>query len=186
MSDKSPGGFLVVLLDGEYHNPRNPRYLGVDRVPAQPFPGGELDYPEEAAAMDAYVFGDYKDIESNVIPDYDRARELLEAFSSSRRAFELLMVCSGPEDPIRTRCGEAASQTPLGYDVASVSGDCWSIVEDIPESDWARPYLARLSDAGLLPSRQIAERYLEEYRQHKEPDWDSVPFEIVYLVRVTG
>lgn len=177
MNDKSLFGFLVVLSEPEYLNPRNPRYFGVDAIPASP-----SGIPEEAEALDRYVFGHYKDPETNVIPTYEKARELLDALSSSPRRFEIIFCGTGPDDPALHALTTLIRQD-LGYDVAGISGDCWSIVDDIPESDWAKPYIAILNESGLFPTRSNAERYLGEYRENQETDFDS-NFNVVFVARI--
>ena len=176
MSDKPLRGFLVVLSEPEYRSPRNPRYFGVDAQPASP-----SDFPEEAEELDQYVFGRFKEPVTNLIPTYERARQLLDAFSKSPRKFEIIFCGYGLDD-LNLEAFAPLKMQGLGYDVAGVSGDGWSIVCDMPESDWARPFIASLNEFGLFQTRLDAENYLREYRAHQEADFDS-PFDVVFIAR---
>jgi hypothetical protein len=177
MTNASPSGFLVVLRTPEYRSPRNPRYFGVDAVPAS-----TSKIPEEAQALNDYVFGNFKDFETNLILTYSKAHELWMAFSKSSREFEIIFCCAGPDDVAMNSLTSVEWQA-LGYDVAGICGDYWSIVDDIPASDWAKPYVAALNESGLFRTRNEAAQYLREYRDHREADYDS-QFDVVYVVRV--
>ncbi len=184
MSTSLEPGFLVVLADTGYRNARNPRYVGVDRLPPySPMPYG-THLPEETEPLEAYVFGDYKSPDSSLITDYLKALELWGQFAVSRRRFEILFCGVGPDDPklCKTQSLTKAIDA-LGYDVAGMRGDCWSIVEDIPASEWAAPFAQALNENGLLSLRVEAQRYLDGYREHKEPDCD-IPFDVVFVARV--
>ncbi|MCC7083840.1 MAG: hypothetical protein IT427_02405 [Pirellulales bacterium] len=184
MSANSSSGFLVVLADSGYRNALNPKYMGVDRVPPYYTAGQANPYPEETAVLDDYVFGDYKDEKSNLIIDYSKALELWQRFKISRRPYEILLCCFGLDDATLANV-EASNATivSLGYDVAGISGDGWSIVEDIPSGEWAKVYSQALNENGLFKTRMEAERYHKEYRDHQEADWDC-PFEVVFVVRI--
>lgn len=192
----TPIGFLVVLKTPEYQSERsklfNPRYLGVDRIPTYPSPGYPFDYPEEADALDEYVFGDVKSEETNLIPDLATALKLLTKFSSSPRDFDVILCSTGPNDVIfKTLMSDkfvvlgydVLGVTPLGYDVAAVKGDSWSIVYDFAAGDWAKPFLTCLNQYGLFRERSDAEEYYRGYREHNEPGADC-PFDIVYVANI--
>jgi hypothetical protein len=179
-----PSGFLIVLEDSGESHPLNPRYAGADRLP--PYYLGEdllKQYPEEAQAVDDYVFGGYKHSDYSIITDYSKALELFRRFSQATRKYELLFCGSGPDDPLLISLRDLATNVPLGYDISGISGDCWSIVGDLSTSEWAKPYLARLNDNGLFHSRDDAERYLKEYRREKEHNGEDV-LKTVFVVRI--
>jgi hypothetical protein len=179
MSITQHTGFLVVLLSSESPNGRNPRYCGVNRIPAYP-----TDFPQETLVIDDYVFGAYKNLNSNLIDDFSQARELLERFCDSPREFELIGWCRESEIARFSALAPAVSSfSLLGSDVAVVGGDYWSIVEDIPESRWADKYVDRLNEYGLLPGEVVAMSYLNEYRQHAEADADC-DFEVGSVLRI--
>jgi hypothetical protein len=184
MSPSSKTGFLVVLRDpGERHS-INALYTGVDRLPPYAPAPYSSHYPEEAGPLDAYVFGAYKDRESGLITDYSIALELWQRFRVSRRIYEILLVCPGSEAPILTTVEANAERViALGYDVAGIGGDCWSIVGDFSMAEWAKAYTAALNESGLFRTRDQAEHYLKEYRQHHEADSD-LPFDVVLVSRV--
>jgi hypothetical protein len=78
-------GYLVVLknvADAGYTESFG--YKGIDRLP--PYP---TDEETEAEALDAYVFGDFKN-EDGLIPTLEAARILLKQFSGSLRKFEII------------------------------------------------------------------------------------------------
>jgi hypothetical protein len=178
-----PSGFLIVLeKSGESHL-LNPRYVGVDRLPPY-YLGDELltQYPEEAQAVDDYVFGNYKD-DYTVIADYSKALELYRRFSVAQRKYELLFCGSGPDDPLLLSLRDLTTNVPLGYDISGIGGDSWSIVGDFSSSDWAGPYLAQLNDNGLFNSRDDALQYLKEYCEQKEPDSEDT-FKVVFVVQI--
>ena len=80
-------GFLIVLrsLDANALETLNPAYLGVDRV--SPYP---TNIRAECEALDAYVFGGVKSDYTNMIPEYEIARNLIARLSTSPRSFELI------------------------------------------------------------------------------------------------
>lgn len=178
----SRNGFLVVLSRSQYTevpvSTTNPRYSGIDRVP--PYPS---EYDEENSVLESYVFGEYKDEKSNLIPTFMRALELHHALSRvSKRSFEIILVCSGPDSELIASHIEVVDQQ-LGFDIASVQSDYWSIVDDFSKSKWAFRYKSTLNEFGLFSERGDAEEYLNEYRSRQEPDKDS-PFEIFYVVQI--
>ena len=189
MSDqKELRGFLVVLQEQEYPpwvtRRAMPTYKGVYRIPAAPTPGEPAEIPEEAEALDAYVFGDFKDCDTNLIPAYDKAVKLLGMFSRSPRRYEIIFCCThGEEEQLERLASESLSVQPLGYDVAGVEGDYWSIVDDMPESPWAEPFRARLNGHGLFSNKEDAEQYLRAYQNRGEPDWDA-GLRVVFVARV--
>jgi hypothetical protein len=169
-------GFLVVL------EPRLSRntgkfYAGVGRVP--PYPSGN---PAEARAMDEYVFGGVKNPDTNVIPSLEAAVRLCQMLNLGGRRFEII-YCRDGEQRIPDPELEIESTETLGYDVATVRTEHWSIVDDISLNDWAAPYRRRLNPNGLLPERADAEGYLHDYRAHKE--WDAdFPFDVVEVIKI--
>jgi hypothetical protein len=170
-------GFLVVLTRPDGVTQKKPNYMGVNRIPAYP-----SKHPEEGQGMDDYVFGGFKDYDTNLIPTFERARELMGRLSHSPRAFEIIM-CSAdavPEEQGRSLVGPTHRVVPLGYDVANLHADYWSIVEDFALGPWSREYLPRLNDSGLFVDHQSAVDYLTGYREHDEVDADS-PFDIVFV-----
>ncbi len=180
-TSKTPTGFTLVLKvcdeRGERGTRLNPRYHGVNREPSYP-----SEYEEENDALDEYVFGEYKDLETDLIPSIELAREVLESLSGLRRSFELLFCCHGPDDEAIQEV-EGNRLVPLGYDVAFVTGDGWSIVSDFSDGDWARPFCSRLNENGLFNTRIDAESYLALYVEHKDIDYDG-PFDVAYIVWV--
>ena len=182
MNMKSPAtGFLVVLKTPECRGERgsrlNPQYSGVNRVPLYPPPNAE-----EASALDEYVFGDIKSNETNLIPYFGTALTLLKKLSSSPRAFEVIYCGTGPEDPILDELA-VEKVVALGYDVAGVTGDGWSIVGDFASGEWAVAFANRLNSYGLFRDRADAQAYLKGYEDHNEPDSD-IPFDVVYVARM--
>lgn len=177
----SPVGFLVVR-SVEFSRPDEAeslrsRYHGVDRVP--PYPS---DDEGEQDALDQYVFGNYKDGATNLIPSYAAALRLQRLFLSSKHRYEILFCCKGPEAVKNLEQGNVDIEH-LGYDVAAVRGDYWSIVDDFSRNEWASEFRRKLNPFGLFPQRTDAEEYLREYRDRREPDSDS-PFDVLYVVRV--
>jgi hypothetical protein len=184
MTANAKTGFLIVLVDSGEQSVLNPQYKGVDRLPPYNVQPYSTHFPEETEPLEDYVFGDYKHPESSLIPDYSKAVELWQRFRVSRRAYEILLCCSGPDDPLlATTKTNSASLDPLGFDVAGVYGDCYSIVGDFTNREWAKPYSNGLNENGLFRARDEAERYLKEYRDHREGDWDA-PFEVIFVLRV--
>lgn len=173
-------GFLVVLQCNS-NNPKNPRYSGVDRIPAYP-----SSVAIENSALDDYVFGNYKSLASNLIDQYAAAQDLLQRLDISPRQFEIIGWCR------ESSIGRFESELPtiiqptvLGSDVAAISGDYWSIVEDISSSPWANAYAVALNEYGLLPNERLAIQYLRDYRKHAEADWDQA-FEVGSVIGLTS
>jgi hypothetical protein len=138
----------------------------------------------EERGMDEYVFGRVKDKDTNLIPSLETAVGLCKMLGRGGRRFEII-YCSDTEQQPILRCElEIGSTEFLGYDVAGISGDCWSIVDDFSSNDWARPYRQRLNPSGLFLERADAESYLRDYRAHGEPDADSA-FDVIEVIRVT-
>jgi hypothetical protein len=177
----SSTGYLVVLKTPERQpgggSRLNDRYSGVNRIPAYP-----SAFPEEAVALDDYIFGTLKSENTNLIPDLASATDLLNRFSGSPREFEIILCCPGPHSK-EYQALQPNLAVPLGYDVALVKGDGWSIVDDFASDQWATQFLTRLNEHGLFREQRDAEDYLRAYRQHQEPDAD-MPFEIVFVARV--
>ncbi len=169
-------GFLVVLEPRPSPN-TGKLYAGVDRVPTYP-----SEIPGEERAMDAYLFGGLKDDSTNLIPSLRKAVRLCKMLRRGGRRFEIIHVQSAIHSV--AGCPPEIEGEHLGYDVAGVSGDCWSIVLDFPVSDWALPYRERLNQYGLFVEGADARSYLEDYRAHNEPDADS-PFDVVEVMRTT-
>ena len=116
--------------------------------------------PEEANAVDAYVFGGYRDDQTGVILTLDRALGLFELFRLSSRAYELIYISSTPFGPP----SEEVALKEFGFDVAGPGGDFYSVVYDFPKSKPLYPFLSRLNDAGLFSDAESAEQFLMEYR----------------------
>ena len=184
MSHASTSGFLIVLVDSTEYCDRNSRYTGVDRLPPYAPPPYSTHFPEETTAIEDYVFGAYKDADPSLIIDYSKAIELWQRFKVSRRPYEILLCCSGPDDQSITEVKQrGASIAPLGYDVANIRGDCWSIVGDYSVGEWAKLHVEGLNNNGLFNTRGDAEQYLKGYVDHQEADWDT-PFEVVFVARI--
>jgi hypothetical protein len=169
-------GFLVVFSSAPDVSPRR-RYAGVNRVP--PYPAAS---DTEAEAMEEYVLGDVKDVNTNLIPSLQEAVRLCHRLSRGGRRFEIIY------------CGYVGSESPpadlrmrsahhLGYDVAVVQGDYWSIVRDLPPTAWVQEFRLRLNENGLFGIRNDAETYLREYRAHREADHE-MPLDVVSVSRV--
>ena len=171
-------GFLIVIADARNRLTGRP-YAGVARVPAYP-----SEIPGEERAMDDYVFGGLKDPETNVIPSLSAAVRLCKMLSRSGRRFEIV-YCRDADQPISSSSSEVAIESAehLGYDIATVRTECWSIVEDFTQSDWAKPYRWRLNRNGLFAERADAEAYLRDYRA---PEFDAdFPFDVIDVIGVT-
>jgi hypothetical protein len=169
-------GFLVVLAEARNRRTGRP-YSGVARVPTYP-----TEVPGEESAMDEYVFGGLKDPDTNVISSLNAAVRLCKVLGRAGRRYEII-YCRDADQPIAGFGEEIDSAEHLGYDVATVRTECWSIVEDFAHSDWAKPYRRRLNRNGLFAERADAEAYLREYRAHSEPDADF-PFDVVEVIKI--
>jgi hypothetical protein len=176
-------GFLVVLsADIEARDDgvalRKP-YEGVDRVPAYRFGGTRRD-----EAMEAYVFGEYKDPSTNLVPTLSAARRLCSWLSASKRERYEVLYCCESSRAQSWLAGSGSKVEDLGYDVASLGADYWSIVGDMPQDVWVRPHRKRLNSHGLFSSHDEATSYLTEYRRRDAPDSDA-PLEVVFVARVS-
>lgn len=169
-------GFLVVLSRDKAAEGHGFTYQGVNRVPG--YPGNSAD---ETSALDFYVFGDCKDPATNLIPSMEVARELLARLLRTGRKYELLVCCEGPNSEWLANLPAHAEH--LGFDVAAIQADYWSIVDDFSPSDWALQFRERLNEHGLFREAKEAEEYLREYKHRNEPDADS-PLEVVYAARL--
>lgn len=169
-------GFLVALEPKLSRN-TGKLYAGVGRVP--PYPS---QHAAEVTAMDDYVFGDVKDIDTNVIPSLEAAIVLCAKLSSGGRRFEIL-YCRDGQQPIPVSGSEMRRVEHLGYDVATVRSEGWSIVDDISVRDWAASFRQVLNANGLFPKKVDAEAYLRAYRLNGDPD-ANFQFDIVEVMRV--
>ena len=172
-------GFLVVRATDLLFPTGPANYQGIDRVP--PY---YLDRSQNAAAMDFYVLGDCKDRETNLIPSFDAARKLATRLSQGGARYEVICCCEGPKSPALAAVPEDTVEH-LGYDVAGVRGDYWSIVGDFPSSPWADGFRSRLNEHGLFSLRADADEYLRQYTERREPD-SNAAFDVVYVARVTA
>lgn len=177
----TPTGFLVVRSEHFDRTHRNPLYNGVDRVP--PYPSEDESEQKALEALDEYVFGNYKDTETNLIPSLDAAVRLQSALSSAAHRYDILFCCEDSKDA-QSIDVNGANIEHLGFDVASIRGDYYSIVGDFSPSEWASRFRPCLNGFGLFKRKEDAEEYLQEYCNRKEPDSDS-SFDIVYVARVT-
>src|SRR5262245_46539959 len=163
----APIGFLVVRSVVSNHLDKDAtlrsRYRGIDRVPPWP-----ADDESEQDAVEQYVFSDYKDDTTNLIPTLEAAVQLQRSLSSGTHHYEILFCCDDPQDVSRV-AQRGVDVEHLGYDVAGVSGDYWSIVADLSGSAWAIRFRERLNEFGLFSQRADAEEYLKEYRDRREP-----------------
>ena len=179
MSDH-PSGFLVVEVphDLERFRHRPTPYEGVDRVPA--FPGRTA---EETNALDAYVLGDVKDQTTNLIPSLEVAEALAARLAGlGERRYEVILCCAGPHaEPIESINQQRVER--LGFDVAAIEADYWSIVDDFSRSAWARKFRSLLNENGLFDRERDAVAYLREYKHRREVDGDS-PLRVVFVARV--
>jgi hypothetical protein len=177
----STEGYLVVLrLPENLDLLSNKRCLGVCRVPSYRL-AGQDPIKEEMAAMDRYVFGGILDEESGLIPSYDIASDLLAQFSKSPREFEIIWCKTVEPEGNQHRQGVLSSGPGerLGFDVATLGGEFWSIVADFPVTDTRfQILLERLNENGLFASAGDAREYLRQYQRLQLFDYDF-PFEIL-------
>jgi len=174
----APLGYVVALVRPENRNIKNPQYCGIDRLPEYP-----SRVEQESQALDQYVFGDYKDLNSNLIPTFVKALKLWTDFSVSTRDFEILLCSTGAIESEISGISQHAKLEPMGFDIAGVTGDYWSIVNDIPGCEWSRKYAKEINEFGLFNTYDIANSFLGDYIRHGEPDNDS-DFSIVFVSRV--
>lgn len=178
-------GFLVVLKTPEtYGVARRQCYQGVDRLPSYRL-ANQVPIQSEIGAMNHYVFGDLRDEVSGLIPSHEAAVKLLREFRNSPREFELIWCRRIPdrlqdaeEETIPSRLGER-----LGVDVAGVTGNCWSIVADLPDDPRIARFGEMLNQYGLFNKATDASAYLIEYRKLKLHDFD-LPFDVVEVYSV--
>jgi len=112
-----------------------------------------------------------------------KARELLSLFARSPRKYEII-YCESTE--AERGAGELPACTNqsgqfLGFDVAPIGGEFWSILDDMPAE--LKTYASDLNPNGLFDKQSSAEEYLDKYRRMELPDYD-MPFMIwrVYAV----
>lgn len=144
-------GYLVVLERPERSLPNNPKYRGLDRLPPQP-----ALLRQEAEALDAYVFGKYKDA-NGLIPSEERARELRDLFAVSPRSFEIICVETVDDESSPPR------RTLLGYDVAGET-PFESAVGNWPGQLFAECRV-RLNEFGLFQSADEAKEFFHQFRR---------------------
>lgn len=187
MNEQKSCGFLVVLKIPQYPEWMGPglpeNYRGVDRLTPMPIPGDPPEYPEEAEALEAALWGDYYPDEGvNLIPSYEKALDLYRLFARSPREYEIIFCCENPEDLAMLKELGLEAEV-LGYDVSLITGDRSSIVLGMPESQWVEPFRRKLNRHWLFDTRKDAEEYLRKYREEKEHDWD-MDFSVVLVARV--
>ena len=170
-------GFLVVVVPDPKTESRSHKYEGVNRVPG--YPG---DSAEETNVLDFYVFGPCKDPDTNLIPSLEVARNLQIRLSRTSRKYEILLCCEGPNSEWFAKISPDYVEH-LGFDVAAIQADYWSIVDDFSASLWAVRFRKKLNEHGLFGEEREAEQYLREYKHRNEPDSDS-PLEVVYAARL--
>src|SRR5262245_30303775 len=129
-----PSEFLVVLADARNRATGGP-YAGVARMPYY-HPSDDV---REERAIDEYVFGDFKDDDSNLIPSLEAAVKLCRMLRSGGRRFEII-YCRNAEQPVPLSRVEIANVESLGYDVADVRWTYYSIEEVFSIGNWAIPY----------------------------------------------
>lgn len=152
------------------------RYCGVDRVPVY-----EVGH-ERRTAMERFVFGNMRDKNTNLITSFSDAIELRNALVESGEEYEVLFCCENKDEAMAGKePGEA--RLGLGFDIAVLRGDYWSIVGDMAPGLWAERFRCLLNEHGLFDQREDAERYLVEYRMHGEAD-SEYPFQVLFVARV--
>lgn len=167
-----PQGFLVVIQKpSDSVGTPNARYRGIDRLPPYS-PTGSVP-----AALDDYVFGEYKDA-SGLIPDLSLAKDLLNRLNYRPNPMEIIYVIehdSGNEAPPNFQF--------LGFDVAGET-PFWSIVGDLPQNPRTDLILKTLNHNGLFDRAADAENYLQDYRANwlTDPDLKMSIWEI-FLVK---
>jgi hypothetical protein len=133
--------------------------------------------------MDEYVLGDIKDAETNLIPSRREALRLQKTLKESGERFDVI-YCRNTSDSLRGTDLQMQNSEWLGYDVAAIRGDYWSIVDDFSPEEWATSFRRGLNDHGLFSEKSDAEQYLREYRARDDADADA-PFEVVEVARIS-
>lgn len=158
-------GFLVVLEKAEdLSDSLNTRYKGMYRIP----PTDPSKFKEERLALEAYVFGDFKN-DGGFIPSREKARRILEFFRGSPRTFHII-YCETVGNPNEPR--DKNKFNFLGFDIAGFDGDFWSPVGDFPTERLMQKFLPRLNEAGLFDSPEEAAAFLRQYRSRKLADYE--------------
>lgn len=181
---KDISGFLVVrthrtIIGNGVSCTLNPRYRGVALMPTYP-----SDDPYEQEVLEEYVLGDFRDDDTNLIPSLEKANKLctwLNEFSK-KYLYEVLFCCDASKSYPDFALLNCTMET-RGYDIATIRGDYWSIVEDMPPDDWVLKYKSVLNEKGLFSTRKEAKDYLLEYIRRAAPDCE-MPFDIVYVASV--
>ncbi len=167
-------GYLIVLDTVTYNKGTlNILYRGVDRLPQYP-----SNILSEREANEFYVFSGVR-LDSGLIETLNQATDLLKMFEKSPRKYEILF-CSFDDD--QKQYEQEGHLLFLGVDVASISGDCWSIVKDYPCHQEMKKYLPLLNENGLFSNCIVARKYLMDYRSQKLNDYDF-PFEVIAVYR---
>lgn len=175
---KAPDGYLIVLTMPESSNDWNQAYQGIDRVPAYRFHDQE-PIQEEIEAMNEYILGDVRN-EIGLIESFETAKKLYGQLGKTPLKFAIIWCCDWQQ---AMQAIEAKKLAPMGavlmgFDVATLGGDYWSIVGDFPNDERFAEAFCRLNKYGLFSEFDDAEKYLHEYRSLKVPNHDSL-FRIV-------
>ena len=181
---KATEGFLVVLMTPEtLELMSNKRYRGVNRIPCYRL-ANQDPINEEIEGMERYVFGGVRDEGSGLIPSQVVALHLLAQLQNSPRKFELLWCRVVPvAQDAQTTAPDLLGQR-LGFDLAGLGGDFWSIVADFPFTDNRfASFAGKLNENGLFDAAADARAYLNEYQRLQLPDFD-IPFEVLEVQRV--
>ena len=168
-------GFLVVLKNPEtLCSVANKRYKGVNRMPCYRL-ANQDPIEAEVAAMEYYIFEGVRDPKTGLIASREKAARLLGMFEHSPRAFELIWcrhVCDNETESAGGSKDREAVGKRLGFDVAGLGGDFWSIVADLPEQGPVGRFAKRLNDCGLFGKVSDAREYLIEYQRLRLHDSD--------------
>lgn len=176
---KGIDGYLVVLKKEiflESNHSENSNYAGVYRIPSC-----SMKPSKEKEILDDYLLGDVMDEETGLIIFLTKAADMLYRLNRVKNNYELIYCCEGPD----SKRNEGCKLEELGYDIAGLNGDCWSIVFDFCQSNWAEPYKPHLNRNGLFDSKHESCAYLMAYIDHREADYDS-SFDIINVYRVSG
>lgn len=162
-------GYLVVLKkqDELYLSQYNPQYCGIDRMPTYPSP-----IPAESEASNAYAFGDFQNEASDLIEVKERAHDLLNLFSTSPRAFEIIYCATVDESE-----KQPDSFTFYGYDCAGSTAPFLSLVGDFPSEIEFKPFRSRFNKHGLFSFQDDAIEFFTLYRSMQLHDHD-LPYSI--------